>query len=165
MRSLPALLSVLIIASSTFARPIADWPYEKLFKEADVVLIATAKEVKPSEDKLEGPYKEHLGGRVATLTVRAVLKGEVKGEAVEVVHFAEKGEMRLPNGPMLVVFRTTPAHVEARTYQTHVGTPDYLVFLKAEKDGRYSPVAGQVDSELSVKEIYRPLPDVFFRKQ
>jgi hypothetical protein len=154
----------LIVVSTTFARPIAHWPYEKLFKEADLVVIATAKSTKATEDKLDGPYREHLLGQVTTLTVRSVLKGEAEGEAVEVLHFVEKGEMRLPNGPILVVFRTTPAHVEARTFQTHVGTPDYLVFLKAGKDGRYEPVAGQVDSELSVKEIYRPLPDVFFRK-
>jgi hypothetical protein len=164
MRLPVTLAFVLFVASATFARPIADWPYEKLFKEADLVVIATAKGTRATEDTLDGPYKEHLLGQVTTLTVRSVLKGDAKPGTVEVLHFVEKGEMRLPNGPMLVVFRTTPAHVEAKTYQTHVGTPDYLIFLKAEKDGRYSPVAGQVDSELSVKEIYRPLPDVFFKK-
>jgi hypothetical protein len=38
--------------------------------------------------------------------------------------------------------------------------PGYLLFLKQGKDGRYEPVSGQIDAELSVKEVNSPLPEV-----
>ena len=58
------------------------------------------------------------------------------------------------NGPLLVSFRRTS--LELRTKEggkLELGVPSYLLFLKARKDGRYEPVSGRVDPELSVREL------------
>jgi hypothetical protein len=39
-----------------------------------------------------------------------------------------------------------------------LGAPEYLLFLKLRKDGRYEPVSGRVDPEFSVRELHAPLP-------
>jgi hypothetical protein len=35
--------------------------------------------------------------------------------------------------------------------------PEYLLFLKRGKDGRYEPVSGRIDPVLCVREMYWPL--------
>ena len=68
-----------------------------------------------------------------------VVKGEYKGNKLDLVHFRYKEGARLMNGPRLAAFR--------REFE-------YLVFLKKEKNGQFVFVSGQVDPSLSVLEDY-----------
>jgi hypothetical protein len=151
-----------VCASLASARQIENWPYDRLFKEADLVVIASAKEVKAGDE----PAPEVFGGaastRVAMLEVNATLKGEAKGGRVEVLHYKLKDGVMSSNGPMLVTFRTTEIRIDTQSLKAVIGPPEYLVFLKAEKDGRYVPVSGHYDARLSVREVYQPLsPRIF----
>jgi hypothetical protein len=38
-----------------------------------------------------------------------------------------------------------------------VPQPDYMLFLRKLKDGRYEPVSGKIDPQLSVRAIFDPL--------
>ena len=40
-----------------------------------------------------------------------------------------------------------------------LGKPEYLLFLKKGKGGRYEPVSGRTDPALSVRELFHPLPE------
>jgi hypothetical protein len=48
----------------------------------------------------------------------------------------------------------------SQKYIAQLGTPQYLLFLRTSDGGRCKPISGQIDSRLSVKEIYSPLPSV-----
>lgn len=74
------------------------------------------------------------------------------------LHFRLKEDEAVLNGPLLVRFRTKRGlSISTKTFKAGVEKPDYLLFLKRNKDGRYEPVSGRIDPELSVKEIYPPL--------
>ena len=72
----------------------------------------------------------------------------------------------MPGG--LVTFRTNgPTIADAGSdnrapakSKITLSTPQYLLFLKRSADGHFEPVSGQIDAVLSVREIYRPLPDM-----
>jgi hypothetical protein len=72
---------------------------------------------------------------------------------------SKKGH-RIENGPLLVTFRTKGIHLELAGAPISLGAPEYLLFLKLRKDGRYEPVSGRVDPEFSVRELYTPLPSL-----
>jgi hypothetical protein len=154
-------LAVTSIAAPASARAIETWSYERLFKEADVAVIASARETVDAPDfQARDPrHRPILAAQRTTLAVNAVLKGHAADGPITVLHFRlkeERGLMR--NGPMLVRFRTAPPVIEGRGFRADLGTPHYLLFLKRSADGVLEPVSGQFDPELSVKEIYAPLP-------
>jgi hypothetical protein len=163
-----ALGVLLTLARSAAARQIESWPYDRLFKEADVVVIASAQETIATEDRAtDDRWKDSLVGQNTTLTVQAVLKGDVAAGPLTVLHFKVKEGVAMANGPLLVAFRTKGPTIEgggSNKYVAKLGTPQYLLFLKAAHDGRFEPVSGQIDPISSVKEIYQPLPSVIDRR-
>ena len=131
------------------------WPYDKLMKESDLVVIATA--VK-TEDAGDAPPKHswpaELVGQNTTFEVKHALKGKAPDKQIKVLHFKFgdlKKERNLDeildalifNGPLLVAFPSKNA-------------PEHLLFLKALKDGRYEPVSGRIDPRLSVRRLSDP---------
>ena len=83
-----------------------------------------------------------------------------------VLHFKVKPNLAMQDGPLLVSFRTKGPRIEGGgnvKYVAQLSTPQYLLFLKTADKDRFSPVSGQTDPKLSVKEIYAPLPDVMDR--
>jgi hypothetical protein len=163
---LAATLALVPLAS---ARQVEDWPYERLFKEADLVVIATAKATEETHDPApDNRWKSSLVGQRTTFTVDAVLKGErAAGGTLAVLHFKLKPGVLTQDGPLLVAFRTKGLAVEGggmKKYKALLGTPQYLLFLKAADNGRFVPVSGQADPALSVKEVYAPLPEVMDEK-
>jgi len=75
-----------------------------------------------------------------------------------VLHFRLKEGVIVNDGPSLVRFRTKRGlSIRTKTIKAAAGKPDYMLFLKRNKDGRYEPVSGRIDPRLSVKEIYSPL--------
>lgn len=137
-----ACLAIGVNAAS--ARVIPNWPYDKLVREADMIVIAMAVGSMDTADvPASDAFKAELIGKETKFSVRAVLKGKLEGESLTLLHFRLKGLMP-PNGPMLISFQISD---KARP------SPEYLLFLKRRTDGRFEPVAGQVDSVLSVRQI------------
>jgi hypothetical protein len=158
------LLTTSLLAASVSARAIETWSYDRLFCEADIVVIASAQATVQSDDPTpDGAWKTSLVGQRATFAVIAKLKGKDDAGTVTVRHFRPKDGVLTQDGPMLVSFRTDGPRSEGGTrvkYVVKLSTPQYLLFLKRSQDGPYEPVSGQTDSALSVKEIYAPLPEV-----
>ena len=157
-----------LFVSSAAARQIENWPYDRLFKEADVIVIASAQGTVASDDQASDErWKASLVGQRTTFSVINTLKGHVDDGPITVLHFKLKDGVLTQDGPLLVAFRTKGPKIEgggAVKYKAMLGTPQHLLFLKRSEGGRLEPVSGQIDPALSVKEIYAPLPAVMDEK-
>jgi hypothetical protein len=150
-----AIVIVYLVAacSECHARQIENWPYEKLFKTAEVVVIGKPVSVRDAteKDKAAPPHGEqYLVGVVTKFEILHVVKGKHDGKELELVHFRLKQkEALILNGPLLVSFHTKPVR----------GTEnEYMLFLKAGKDERLEWVSGQFNAAYSVKQMTSPLP-------
>ena len=148
-----------LISPVAFARRIESWPYERLFKEADLVVIAKATATETCQDKTtDNPWKTEFVGLNTTFQVKAILKGKPGDETITVLHFRLRDGVGLEDGPLFVSFREKGIRLELKDGIAELGVSEYLLFLKAREDGRYEPVSGRVDPELSVRELHAPLP-------
>jgi hypothetical protein len=151
-----ACLTLLVGRSQ--ARSIEDWPFDKLFKHAELVVIVRPLSVRDAtaKDKAVPPgNRDYLAGVVTTFKVLHVVKGAYKEEKFDLVHFKRKEGARLPaNGPLLVSFQTKGVKIGDSWYRHS----EYMLFLKADNDKRLAFVSGQFDPELSVKQLFDPLP-------
>jgi hypothetical protein len=162
-----AIAVPLVAAGVGDARRLPDWPYEKLFKEADLVVIAEPQGTASTKDDFgDNPWPLEAIGRETTFRVAHVLKGEPGKDPIKVLHFAfgapKAGEGDAPvvrNGPGFVAFRTKEVTADtadrAHDWFT-LPRPQYLLFLRKRADGRYEPVSGQTDPNLSVREVLPP---------
>ena len=154
-----AVVAVGLVAVPAPARLIDDWPYDKLLKEADLVVFATAVKTEDADDKPPGhswPYE--FAAQNTTFKVKHALTGKAEGEQIKVLHF-KFGELKkgvdpdnladkvIIDGPRMVAFRTGAVLVKADgdAKKTVLPKPEYLLFLKKMKDGRYEPVSGRID--------------------
>lgn len=161
LRSFAIIGLVFVLLNAAQARRIEKWSYDRLLKTADVVMIATVVDTGEwSEPMLLPLFADALEGRLTRFKVEVVLKGKLDGDKIELIHCRLKDGRPVLNGPLLAEFRTTGRKLlieavdgvkEKRIEQE--ATPQYLLFLKARPDGRYEPVAGQVDSILSVRQV------------
>ena len=157
------LLIVMEILPSAAARQVEKWPDDRLFKEADVIVIASAQKTVDSDDVAPARWNRSLVGQRTTFSVIETLKGTLSGDRITILHFKLKDGVVTENGPVLVAFRTKGITIEGggqHKYSVQLATPAYLMFLKRSDGGRLEPVTGQIDPNLSVKEIYPPLPAV-----
>ena len=162
------LLSHLLISSSE-ARQVEDWPYDRLFREAHLVMIGTVVKVKASEEK----WPERFGKQDRFEAVETIFEASsfLKGKSlhdVPVIHFKyRQGSRPYEDGPGFVSFRGKSVAVETKSAKTEPGElkskqrevrevsrPEYLLFLKGRADGRYEPVSGQLDPQLSVRALF-----------
>jgi hypothetical protein len=160
-------LAVVLLAAGVgpaAARLLPAWPYEKLLREADLVVLA-----RPVSSADSGEVARPAGWKVEFLGVntrfdlRAVLKGKLEGTQLTVFHHRLKDGVTLRNGPLLVSFRQHGLSLTTKTAKVGLARPDYLLFLRRRADGRYEPVSGPVDPELSVREVTPPLPAALAR--
>jgi hypothetical protein len=162
-------LLVAVLAAAVFpwpcgARPFPRWPYERLFKESDVVVIARADSSRDSGGvSTDNPWKLQLQGVDTVFSVRAVLKGKVEGNTLTVFHYRikprEGGDSLddvVINGPLLVRFRTKDEKLTPAEAAASFGPHEYMLFLKRRADGRTEPVSGQTDPFLSLREMFTP---------
>ena len=144
--------------SSAVGRQVEDWPYDRLFNESDLVVVATAVSAAPTDDKTrDNPWKAELQGIETTFQVKLALKGEAAG-ALKVLHFRLPSGKPFPDGPLLVSFRTKPVQLDLRAnnivMNIAMGPNDYILFLKATEAAHYEPVSGRIDPKLSVRELH-----------
>lgn len=147
------------------ARHLESWPYQRLFKESDCVVLATALDTEKSNDSfVDDRWPFEFDGTNTTFKIQHVLKGEVPGKKIKVVHYQfgkprkdSQGNLVIAiDGPCFVRFCTEPARIEGPNRLIDA-QPEYLLFLRKLADGRFEPVSGKVDPQLSVKEIFEPL--------
>jgi hypothetical protein len=156
-RLLASLLTVAFFAvpRSAVARLVEAWPYEKLTKNSDLIVVAVpvgTKEVNERKDFDRG-NGAYLQGVVTTFVVKGTLKGEC-GKTIEVLHYELKFEPKkvgvIDDAPTTIKFEASPPE-KAGAGQ------EYCLFLKARKDKRFEFTSGVDDPQLSVREM-RPFP-------
>src|SRR5262245_64574639 len=98
---IPALIVMSCVLSSGAAlgRMIERWPYDKLFKTADLVILAKATSVRdaPEANKASLPveFRDIMDGIITRLRVVQVVKGEYMAEQLDLVHFQMKGHSKI----------------------------------------------------------------------
>lgn len=157
---LPAVVLTAIWALPACARRIEDWPYERLLKEADVVVIARPMSTKATgKVSTANPWEANFVEVETAFEVESALKGKVEGNKLTLLHYRLEPGAQIVNGPLLVKFRTRGLRLDTPKAKAQLGQPSYLLYLKKRADGRFEPLSGQVDPELSVREMYAPLSE------
>jgi hypothetical protein len=165
-----AILLVLLCLPSE-SRVVRYWTPSELTEEADLVILG--KPTKTTQTKERYPEKHgwpfEVVGVETKVTVLAVLKGKAKEKAITLLHYAEgpirkefedKGPTPVIDGPDFLSFRTKSLTRKTKGGDLTVPAPDYLMFLRCRKDGRYEPLSGPFDPRQSVREVYaRPIEE------
>lgn len=145
------------ISANVHARLLEDWPYEKLMKEADLVVIAKAVKTEDTKDEIEDSnWKHESVGQNSTLEILSTLKGKAEGKQIQVLHFKLPKGQFIRNGPLFVTFQTRPVELKAKDGTPVPGAAEYLLYLKRMKDGRFEPVSGRIDPAQAVRELVPP---------
>jgi hypothetical protein len=157
-----SLVGFSLCPAGASARLLEKWPYERLFKDTDLVVIATAVSTEKSGDSFtDDRWPLEFIGLNTTFEANHVLKGKLPGKSIKVLHYKfgapwKKGGkvpdiIEIIDGPLFVGFRTNKP---AKAFGPP--TPQYMLFLKRRKDGRFEPVSGKIDPQLSVRELVLP---------
>ncbi|MEC9092949.1 MAG: hypothetical protein VX438_09610 [Planctomycetota bacterium] len=163
------LVCILLMSTAVFSQKVEDWPYDRLFKESDVVMIGAVQGWRDVDEKwTEKKYDQERFKAVSTaFSESSILKGESLPLCIWVNHFCyQKGAVRYNDGPRLVTFLREPVLIELKQMANKKGKlsvqskglrkisqPEYLLFLKKRKDGNYEPVSGQLDAHASVRAL------------
>ena len=166
-----AIICSLLIPSIAFSRQVEDWPYERLFKESDLVVIAHVQGWGVTKKEWNEKFfdKGRFEGVRTIFGANFVLKGDPP-LCIWLNHFRYKeGVVRYNDGPGLVAFLKEPLQIEVkqnvkkkgklhqqRQELRKISQPEYLLFLKKHKDGKYEPVSGQLDASFSVRTLFPP---------
>ncbi len=145
--SILSIILAVFVSPSAFSRPVALFSYEQLVEKSDIVVIATPTAVRDTNITTTFPGIQQDGQPVpatsmeADFQVLAVLKGTKKEEKI-ILHYLRSPDPNkiAVNGPMLVSFDPSEKN-------------RYLLFLKRDENGRYSPVNSQTDPYFSVKNL------------
>jgi hypothetical protein len=148
-------LGLCLAPSDSGARLLDSWPYDKLMKKSDLVVIAKAIKTEVCADKyLAHSWTREFAGQNTTFEVIHTLKGKADRKQIKVLHFSW-GDLKqgvdpksldafiIIAGPLFVAFRTD-------------NSPEYLLYLKALKDGRYEPISGKIDPKLAIRVLSEP---------
>ena len=99
-------LCSLLIPSVGWARKVEDWPYERLFDEADLVVIGTVQANEVFDETWQEKLfeRDRFAGVNTNFRVKSVFKGEAS-DSIDLVHFKFKsGATLYEDGPSLMVF-------------------------------------------------------------
>lgn len=164
-----SVLGSVVVPSIGWTRQVEDWPYDRLFKEADLVVIARPVSSAPCQDQWNERFfeKSRFQGLETIFEIASTFKGETP-KSLKLLYFHYKsGERPYEDGPGLVSFHTKPHSIHVselgreesnelkplRVSQTNA--PEYLLFLKQRKDGRYEAISGQMDPKLSSRTVFQ----------
>lgn len=146
-------------------RIVESWDYDKLFKDALLVVIAVPVKTDPAADVWkENDWNHHVEAQNTTFKVKHVIQGKLVGDQIKLLHFKfgrlkkgfdpDKLEHMIRNGPSFVEFPIGDA-AAAREKGGRRAPDEYLLFLKKLYDGRYAPVSGHLDPDPSIREVSR----------
>jgi hypothetical protein len=145
-------------------RPVQNWPYDKLAESSDLIAIATPIASEDTKDDFgTHPWPLEVVGINTEFTILHIVKGEVREKNIKVLHFRfgkliDSEEKAIYNGPSFVKFTTIPK--EAARQPPSQARPEYLLFVRKLKDGRYEFVSGKYDPALSIREMRLPLTTI-----
>jgi hypothetical protein len=127
------------------ARAVAMWPYQELLDKSDLVVLAIPTATSDTKETT-GIMDQQAIGVETRFTILAVLKGDKTLKDFILHHYYTPDNVtHVVNGPTFISF------VPGKDPTIPVRT--YMLFLTREADGRYTPVAGQIDPGLSVREL------------
>jgi len=143
-----------------YARIRESWPYELLVAQSDVVALVEPLENHPANDSMsnEAVSRRWYTAVDTRCKMRGILKGAIVGE-LTILHFSYAPGASVDDGPIFVEFTIRPARPDFFEHSvikdgvkfTVPRSPVWLVFLKRRSDGRYEPVAGQDDADISFR--------------
>jgi len=143
MKIITITLLIFITTCLSHARPFTLWSYQDLYDKADLVIIAKPISTQDTTEKTTLPDipDVHVVGLFTEFKISVVMKGDKSMKKATLHHYrlADTKE-EVINGPTLISFDP-----KQRTQS--------LMFLRLEKDGRYSPVSGQIDPDISILTI------------
>jgi hypothetical protein len=151
------LLCAPTFAPHASARLVNPFTFNELLEKSDVIAIVEAIRDEPAKDTFKPDNITRFVGINTHFRVHLVLKGKVETKEVTVLHFWNE-EPRIENGPECADFRFTITYTEEHFMNGenvgsvavhHPERPMWLAFLKKRNDGRFEPVAGQLDSAFS----------------
>lgn len=157
---LSAIIAASLIVMPASARLIENWPYERLFKEADLVVIAKAADTTDTKDRFSTKsWKVEFIGQDTQFVAESILKGKLGADKkLTVLHYRLPEGVQIINGPLLVKFRKDgvplKGTINGSAFKAVIGLPDYMLFLRLRPDGRYEPVSGEIDPVLSIRELH-----------
>ena len=152
MKTILPIFAFVLSSTAVFARLHEHWPYDRLTKEADAIVIATPLSAHDTAERTTLPNIVRTDtnkvrsaipaiGVETRFTILSVLKGDTNTTDIVFHHLreAEKPSAQ-DNGPGLVTF--DPKEKKR-----------FLLFLKRESDGRYAPLTGQTDPDGCVRDL------------
>ena len=140
--------------TKTAGRKIENWPYDKLFKTAETVVIARPESnTETAARTKDNLWKIEFIGVDTAFDVNSVLKGKA-GEKIVVSHFKLPPDVLVEDGPLHSNFRVKTLSLEMRHVKIGIPVPEYMLFLRLNSDGNYELIAGYTDSALAVREMY-----------
>ena len=149
MRNFLVLVLLLATASFAEARVSEAWSYQDLYDRADLVVLGVVTSTTDTTEATILPNMRpdvHVFGVSTEFRIGGILKGDAHLKSCVLHHYRlANPDSVLQDGPVLVSFDVTP--------QRH-----YLLFLTREADGRYKPVAGQMDSAKSIFKLDSAFP-------
>jgi hypothetical protein len=137
MKTLSILALALLLPAVAFGRIRPVWTYERMRNDADLVIIARPTSSNVTAEKKVFPNispATNVVGIETKLQIRLVVKGKPATKQVILHHYAlaKVADGKVRGAPQLISFDPSQRMC-------------YLMFLKREGDGRYSPVTGQTD--------------------
>jgi hypothetical protein len=139
------------------ARLVERWPYDRLYKESDYVVIVSFESTKDAKKLFNIPEDtERLPLVTSKLTIQQSLKGDLKnGDTLEIEHWRQADGLRLPQHlPSPIVWEKTKSFLGGDT--RYLREVNYLVFLKKSKSGKPELTTGILNGLDSVKELLAP---------
>ncbi len=159
MKTTLTILLVVLLGTASYARFVDSWPYDRLTKEADLIVIATPTAVRDTTERTTFPDLVRVDtnnirspvsaiGVETTFETLSVLKGNTNTTTF-VFHHLRLAGLKSPIGHSQVYAINGPVNV---AFDPNEKTR-YLLFLKRESDGRYASVTGQTDPIFGIKDL------------
>jgi hypothetical protein len=144
MKKSMAIVLLLLISVSAFARIFRIWKEAEMQKASQLIVIGKVVNVRDSGETnaVMCPPCKVLGVE-ATFAVSKVLKGDFTNNTV-VLHYYrfDPSSCSLDDGPSFL--NLTPTN-----------TNQFLLYLVSDGASRYAPVSGQIDPSLDAVRVFR----------
>jgi len=155
------VLAWMLLIPGLPARQIDLWPYDRLEKAADLIVIGVPEKSAQTGESVHATlWQKDFPVVNTTLKVTGVLKGRFKMTELTVFHLRQPETMILSNGPYMATFNEQPVERILPGGKRQSAKREYLLFLRKRDDGRFEPVSGPMDSAHAIRElnVSAPLP-------
>ena len=159
MRTFLPIISAILLGTAAYARPVESWPYDRLTKEADLIVIATPVSIRDTSERTVFPNLAEVGtnnvqrpvpaiGVETTFQTLSILKGDTNTTTF-LFHHLRNATLNSPTGHFKVLAINGPVNVAFEPGEKR----RFLLFLKLESDGRCASVTGQTDPAMGIRDL------------